>query len=76
MPIVNLQGTCASTSATTFFGNMSSFEATPDLLLLGVRISRKQGDRLGEERFARRLRMDFPASDQARDLAELTHNPG
>ena len=23
-----------------------------------------------------RLRMDFPASDQAHDLAELSHNPG
>jgi len=32
---------------------ISSFEATPDLLLLGVRVSRKQGDRLAEERFAR-----------------------
>jgi type IV pilus assembly protein PilF len=55
---------------------MSSFEATPDLLLLGVRVSRKQGDRMAEERFARRLRMDFPGSDQARALAELSHNPG
>jgi type IV pilus assembly protein PilF len=55
---------------------ISSFEATPDLLLLGVRISRKQGDRLAEEKFARRLRLDFPASDQARALAELSHNPG
>src|SRR5215813_1757572 len=43
---------------------VSSFEATPDLLLLGVRISRKQGDRVAEERFSRRLRLDFPASDQ------------
>ena len=55
---------------------MSSFEATPDLLLVGVRITRKQGDRLAEERFARKLRLDFPASDQARALAELSHNPG
>jgi type IV pilus assembly protein PilF len=54
----------------------SSFDATPDLLLLGVRITRKQGDRLAEERFARKLRLDFPASDQARALAELSHNPG
>jgi type IV pilus assembly protein PilF len=55
---------------------ISSFDATPDLLLLGVRITRQQGDRLAEERFARKLRLDFPASDQARALAELNHNPG
>ena len=55
---------------------MASFEPTPELLLLGVRISRKQGDRLAEEKFARKLRLDFPASDQARGLAELSHNPG
>ncbi|MDB6105676.1 MAG: type pilus assembly protein PilF [Gammaproteobacteria bacterium] len=55
---------------------ISSFEATPDLLLLGVRITRKQGDRMAEERFARKLRLDFPGSDQARALAELSHNPG
>jgi type IV pilus assembly protein PilF len=55
---------------------IASFEATPDLLLLGVRITRKQGDRMAEERFARKLRLDFPGSDQARALAELSHNPG
>jgi type IV pilus assembly protein PilF len=55
---------------------MGSFEATPDLLLLAVRISRQQGDRVAEEKFARRLRLDFPMSDQARALAELSHNPG
>jgi type IV pilus assembly protein PilF len=55
---------------------LSSFEATPDLLLLRVRISRKQGDRVAEEKFARKLRLDFPGSDQARALAELSQNPG
>jgi type IV pilus assembly protein PilF len=55
---------------------MSAFEPTPDLLLIRVRISRKQGDRMAEEKFARKLRMDFPSSDQARALAELSHNPG
>jgi type IV pilus assembly protein PilF len=55
---------------------LASFEATPDLLLLAVRISRKQGDRVAEEKFARRLRLDFPSSDQARALAELSRNPG
>jgi type IV pilus assembly protein PilF len=54
----------------------STFEPTPDLLLLGVRISRKQADRRAEEQFARKLRMDFPSSDQARALAELSRNPG
>jgi type IV pilus assembly protein PilF len=55
---------------------IASFDATPDLLLLGARITRKQGDRLAQEKFARKLRLDFPASDQARALAELSQNPG
>jgi len=55
---------------------IASYEATPDLLLLGVRINRKLGDRMAEEKFARKLRLDFPGSDQARALAELSHNPG
>jgi type IV pilus assembly protein PilF len=55
---------------------VASFEATPDLLLLGVRITLKQGDRMAQEKFARKLRLDFPSSDQARALAELSHNPG
>jgi type IV pilus assembly protein PilF len=55
---------------------MASFEPTPDLLLLGVQIARKQNDRMAEERFARKLRMDFPASDQTRALAEYSHNSG
>jgi len=55
---------------------LGAFDATPDLLLLGVRIAQKQGDRLGEERYARRLRMDFPGSDQARALATLNRPPG
>jgi len=55
---------------------VASFDATPDLLLLGVRIARKQGDKRAEEKFARKLRLDFPTSDQARALAELSPNPG
>nr|PZN75856.1 MAG: type IV pilus biogenesis/stability protein PilW [Pseudomonadota bacterium] len=51
-------------------------EATPDLLLLGVRIARATGDRVAEERYARRLRVDFPGSEQTRALAELDRNPG
>jgi type IV pilus assembly protein PilF len=55
---------------------ISSYEATADLLLLGVRVARAQGDRVGAQHYARRLQMDFPGTDQARALAELDHNPG
>jgi type IV pilus assembly protein PilF len=53
-----------------------SFEATPDLLLLGVRIARAMGDRVTAERYARTLRLDFPGSEQARALSDLNRNPG
>jgi len=53
-----------------------SFPATPELLLLGVRIAQSQGDRLGAERYARRLRLDFPSSEQARAVGEPGRNPG
>jgi type IV pilus assembly protein PilF len=56
-----------------FLGN---YEATADLLLLGVRVARAQGDKVAAQRYARRLQMDFPGTDQARALAELDHNPG
>jgi type IV pilus assembly protein PilF len=52
------------------------FEATPDLLLLGVRVARAMGDRVAAEHYARALRMDFPTSDQTRALADLNSNPG
>jgi type IV pilus assembly protein PilF len=55
---------------------IAAFEPTADLLLVGVEIARKQGDRLAEEKFARKLRMDFPSSDQTRALAELNHKSG
>lgn len=55
---------------------IGAFEPTADLLLIGVQIARKQGDRLAEEKFARKLRMDFPSSDQTRALADLSHNSG
>jgi type IV pilus assembly protein PilF len=55
---------------------IGAFEPTPDLLLIGVQIARKQGDRMAEEKFARKLRMDFPSSDQTRALADLSHNSG
>jgi type IV pilus assembly protein PilF len=53
-----------------------TFTATPDLLLLGVRITRALGDRLAAEHYARKLRLDFPSSDQTRALANLDRNPG
>lgn len=55
---------------------LNSFDETADLLLLGVRVSRAQGDPLAAERFARKLRLDFPDSAQAHALAELGRNPG
>jgi type IV pilus assembly protein PilF len=55
---------------------MASFPETADLLLLGVRVARAQGDQLGALRYARKLQLDFPGTDQARALAALGHNPG
>lgn len=55
---------------------VAAFEPTADLLLIGVQVARKQGDRVAEEKFARKLRMDFPSSDQTRALAELRNNSG
>jgi type IV pilus assembly protein PilF len=55
---------------------INSYPETPELLLLGVRVARAQGDRAGAQRYARKLQLDFPASDQARALAELDRNPG
>jgi type IV pilus assembly protein PilF len=52
---------------------LGTYSATADLLLLGVRASRAQGDRVAAERYARRLRVDFPDSAQTR---ALTANPG
>jgi len=55
---------------------LSSFDPTPDLLLIGVRVARAQGDKLAAERFMLRLRENFPSSDQARVASELERNPG
>jgi type IV pilus assembly protein PilF len=57
-------------------GYLGAFNATPDLLLLGVRVTAALGDRLAAERYARRLRVDFPESQQARELPDLRSNPG
>lgn len=55
---------------------LASFDATPDLLLIGFRVAHAQGDRLAAERFSRRLRVDFPNTDQARAASDLERNPG
>ena len=54
---------------------MGTYNATADLLLLGVRVARAQGDRVAAQRYARKLQLDFPGTDQARALAQLDH-PG
>jgi type IV pilus assembly protein PilF len=56
-------------------GFIGNFTATPDLLLLGVRVARAQGDRVAAQRYARKLQLDFPETPQARALAGLDH-PG
>ena len=55
---------------------LASYDATADLLLIGVQIAQKQGDRMAQERYARKLRLDFPGSEQARALDGLMHPPG
>jgi type IV pilus assembly protein PilF len=55
---------------------LGSFEETPDLLLLGVRVARAQNDRVAAALYSRKLRLDFPSSPQAKALADLEHNPG
>jgi type IV pilus assembly protein PilF len=57
-------------------GFIGTYNATPDLLLLGVRVARAQNDRLGAQRYARKLQLDFPDTEQTRALAALDHNPG
>lgn len=55
---------------------LGTFDATPDLLFVGVRVTRAQGDQVAAAKLSRKLRVDFPSSDQARRLSELDHNPG
>jgi len=55
---------------------LASFSPTPDLLLLGVRVASAAGDRLAALKFARRLQLEFPDSQQTRALPNLSRNPG
>ncbi len=66
-------GAAARQTVDAFVG---AFDATPELLFLGVRIARSQGDRTAADRYARRLRLDFPSSAQTKALADLDRNPG
>ena len=52
------------------------YSATPDLLALGVRLSRALGDPVGAQHYVERLRVDFPDSQQTRALSQQSTNPG
>lgn len=54
---------------------LAANKETPDLLLLAVKVSRAQKDRLDAALYARKLQLDFPDSAEAHSLADL-HNPG
>jgi type IV pilus assembly protein PilF len=49
---------------------------TPDLLLLAWRVAQAQNDSTAQQRYAARLALEFPNSDQARALAASRANPG
>jgi type IV pilus assembly protein PilF len=55
---------------------LTTNEATADLLLLGVRLARGLSDRVAEEKYTRRLRVEFPGSEQLRALSEQKRNSG
>ena len=52
---------------------LTNFGDNPDLLLLGVRVARAQKDQIGAQRYARKLQMNYPGTDQQRALAGLDH---
>lgn len=52
------------------------YTATPDLLMLGVRISKALHDPRGQQRYEQRLRVDFPNSPQTQALTGSSSNPG
>jgi type IV pilus assembly protein PilF len=55
---------------------LTNFGENADLLLLGVRVARAQKDLVAVQRYARKLQLDFPGTDQARAVAGLDRNPG
>ncbi len=52
---------------------LTNFGDNPDLLLLGVRVARAQKDQVGAQRYARKLQLNYPGTDQQRALAGLDH---
>lgn len=50
--------------------------ASPDVLLVGVRVAQARGDAAGVANYARRLRRDFPNSAQTRALPQFLKDQG
>ncbi len=73
---LELERNLLSSARTRIDNYIATFTDTPDLLLLGVRIARAQGDRRAEQRYVQRLRVDFPDSDQTRAVAARPANSG
>jgi type IV pilus assembly protein PilF len=56
---------------------LNTYDATADLLAIGVRVTRALGDRVAEEKYTRRLRVEFPGSQQLRSVTQpVAPNPG
>ena len=55
---------------------IQTYTATPDLLLLGVRIAKALHDPIGQQHYEQRLRVDFPNSPQTQALAGSSLNAG
>jgi type IV pilus assembly protein PilF len=55
--------------------HLAAYNATPELLWVAARAARALGDRLAEERLARRLQRDFPDSLQARVVQDAQRAP-
>ena len=55
---------------------IETYTATPDLLLLGVRVSMELHDPLSQQRYEQRLRVDFPNSPQTQALASSNQHAG
>jgi len=47
---------------------LGTFDATVELLYVGVKAERKQGDRVTEDKYMRKLRIEYPNSPQFREL--------
>ncbi len=55
---------------------VETYTATPELLLLGVRVSKALHDPFGQQRYEQRLRVDFPNSPQTQALASSNQHAG